>query len=321
MKLVIDISASDKTNSAVTSITDATAIAEVQQMVLGDTEPLDITFTDSAASPMASPSWAGAAGYSLVVGLGTMDANALLNYTTSSSFVAKTGGWTGSLPLNTDTLRQAMNMAVNTGGGWAGIATDPRARNARPNWAYFWLQIQVIDPTGAPRTYAILRAPVVNRELPPNAVSVSDPNVQAYSWLLGNLVVNGQGITGLSSATADSTKLGGKAAGTSGYPVGTMIALNFSVVVNDGAGAHAGTLTLVFQLVASTHGSSWPLWGRPYNYDDATNQAVWRLLFAFLDTLPAAYNASTGKFHYLGVSGAAGAVFTFADQTGTAAPA
>lgn len=319
MKLVIDIAATDKTRAAVQSATNPVPI-NVSQLVLGDIEPMDVTFVDSSATPPGAPSWAGAAGYVLSLGFGTLDANTFLCYTSVNSTAAKTGGWTADLPLNTDPLKQAVLMGVSTGGGWQNIATDPRSRNQRPMWAYFWLQVQVLTPAMEPVTYAMIRVAMVNRVLPASVQSTASAESALLAWIGANAVRNAASLTGLASAVQDATKLGGNAAGTAGNAVGTVLVANFSAVINDGAGTHAGTLTMLYQVQRSTSNAA-PLWVRPYNYDGASNAVAYRLIAAFLDTLPAAYNATTGNFHYMGVSGAAGAVYTFADQTGTAAPA
>ncbi len=61
MKLVIDISALNKTQAAVVSVTDVTPVTQIQQLILGTTEPINLKFTDSSLSPPAAPSWAGSA--------------------------------------------------------------------------------------------------------------------------------------------------------------------------------------------------------------------------------------------------------------------
>ena len=226
LKLVIDISALDKTASAVTSITNTAPVAALQTLTLGDNEPLDITFTDSSVSPSAAPSWAGATGYTLVVGLGTLDANALLNYTATTSFTPQTAGWTGRLALNTYSLAQAVIMGVQFGGGLANVATDPRTRNQRPQWVYFWLQVQVIDPNGNGTTYALLRVAMLNRTLPASALSTPDQTAAIYAWMFANMIVNAAGITAL---------VGGSATCLDGYddtnlPTGCMIALSYGNV-------------------------------------------------------------------------------------------
>lgn len=202
MKLVIDISALDKTKAAVVSITNPTAVAQVQNLTFGDSEPLDITFTDSSQSPPAAPSWAGAAGYVPSVGFGTLDANALLNYTSTTAFVPQTNGWTGRLALTTNNLRSALIMGVQVGAGSIiNVATDPRTRNQIPQWVYLWLQIQVIDPSGNAVTYALLRVRMMNREIPASAITTPADTAAVYAWILANAVLNAGSVTGLTGGT------------------------------------------------------------------------------------------------------------------------
>lgn len=171
MKLVIDIAALDKTNSAVTSITDVTPVTAVQQLILGTNEPLDLTFTNSAVTPPAAPAWAGQSGYTPTVGYGGLDADGLLKFTSTSTFTPQTAGWTGTLDLTTQKLIDAIKLQVGYavdwarfGGGFNGI-TGPL--QARPRWAYLYLEIIVTTTaTGAVVGYAILRVPILNRVLP-----------------------------------------------------------------------------------------------------------------------------------------------------------
>jgi hypothetical protein len=165
MKLCIDIAARDVRSATVNSITDTTPIGSPETLVLGDSEPLDITFTDSSVSPSASPAWAGDATYTPSVSFGTLDANGLLNYIGEPVFTPQTGGWTGRMSLAGDGLRNAFIIGTQTGGGWQNIATDPRTRNLRPRQAYFWLQVRVTAPVavGWAKTFALLYIRVLNR--------------------------------------------------------------------------------------------------------------------------------------------------------------
>ena len=171
MKLVIDIAALDKTRAAVNSITDPTPVDAVQQLILGTTEPLNLTFTDSSLTPPGAPSWAGMAGYTPTVGYGGLDADGLLKFTSTSTFSTQTAGWTGNLDLTTQKLIDATKLQcgyavdwARFGGGFAGI-TGPL--QARPRWAYFYMEIVVTTTaTGYVVGYAILRVPILNRVLP-----------------------------------------------------------------------------------------------------------------------------------------------------------
>ena len=171
MKLCIDISALNKTQPLVTSVTNMTAITQVQQLILGTTEPLNITFTDSSLTPPAAPSWAGTAGYTPTVGYGGLDADGLLKFSSTSTFATQTAGWTGNLDLTTQALIDAVKLQcgyavdwARFGGGYNGI-TGPL--QGRPRWAYFYLEIVVTtDATGVVVGYAVLRVPILNRVLP-----------------------------------------------------------------------------------------------------------------------------------------------------------
>jgi hypothetical protein len=259
MKLVIDISAADKTQSAVNSITDTTPVSVLPQLVLGDTEPLDITFTDSSATPPAAPSWAGQSGYTLVVGLGVLDANAILNYTSTTSFVAKTNGWTGYLALTTYNLVQAVLMACANGGS-AAVDLNPRSRNRLPRFAQLWLQVQVIDTNGNPKTYANLFVEVLNRTLPAAALTTPADLAPIYAWILANTLVNASAITALQGGSSNC--LDGY--DDSGLPTGCLIALTYNNVEQH------------WKLEASTQTTditATPARVRAKNY--ATNNRVW----------------------------------------------
>jgi hypothetical protein len=105
MELVIDVSATDVTNSAVTSVTDDTPVAELKQLFTGDDEPLSVQFTDGSAAP----AWASDATYVLTAALGVPTPTGLLDLTSTSSFTLTGSTRTGSLDLSavklTDYLR------------------------------------------------------------------------------------------------------------------------------------------------------------------------------------------------------------------------
>lgn len=317
MKLVIDIAATDRTNSAVTSLTNATPVSAIQSLVFGDTEPLDITFTDSSASPMGAPSWAGAAGYALVVGLGSLDANAQLSYAATSTFATKTAGWTGNLQLNGASLQQAVQQGTFNGVGYYPmISTDPRVRNARPNAVWFWLQIQVYDTNSNPVSYALVRVAMLNRTLASSTPAALAAGPTAY------FVLNYPAITGLLSVSQSATKLGGLTTAGGAMPTGAQVSLNFAVsIVNDDSSTTAGLLTLNYQLLSGTTATAWPVVGRPYDYNASTNTVYWQLVSAALGYQPASYNSVTSKFHRNYVYGSANAAAVSCDQIGTSAPA
>lgn len=167
MNLVIDVTATDLSNSAVNGLSDLTPVANLQDIVLGDNLPLTITFTDGSGGP----SWAGNAAYTLSVGLGTLDANGGADYTGTTSFTTITQGWTGFLPLTTQLLIDALALQVGSAVDWTRFPTTLRTPYPRPYGGYFVLQIRVIDPTGMPVTYAELRVFLRSRIIPQSLVT------------------------------------------------------------------------------------------------------------------------------------------------------
>lgn len=311
MDLIIYTAANDKTQAAVTSATDTTPVSNLEMLVIGDQAPLNITFTNGTAAP----SWAGDSSYTMTVGLGNLDAGGNAGYTSTSSFTPITDGWSGTLPLNTQALVDALALAVGSAVDWTRFPTQARIPFPRPAYGYFWLQIKVIGPSGLPLTYANLRVCLLNRVLPPTTINTVPADI---FYALQNRL----SVTGLASASANITKLGGIPTAFGLMPVGAVVACNFAVsVVDDDSTTHAGTMTLLYQFQLSTAATAWPLNGRPYDYSLANNPTNWKLIGAWLDYLPAAYNVVTAKFHRLGAYGSAAAVAAYVDQVGTAAPA
>ncbi len=162
MDLCIYTAAPDKSLAAVTSTTDLTRVVNLEQLVLGDTPLLNITFTDGSAAP----SWAGASGYSLAVALGTLDVNGQSDATTATEFDSITGGWSGRIPLTTQFLIDQVALAVGSAVDWSRFPYASRIPGPRPFGGWFILQIKVTDPDGNGITYAELRSFVRNRVLP-----------------------------------------------------------------------------------------------------------------------------------------------------------
>lgn len=269
MKLVIDISATDKTQAAVTSLTDTTAVTALQNLLLGDSEPLDLTFTDSSTSPAAAPSWAGAAGYTPFVALGTLDVNGALAHTRTVTFTAQTAGWTGRLALDTQALINACSINNTIGlTGWAAMATDPRSRNSRQRQAQFFLQIAVIDPSGNLKTYANLPVFVVNRVLPGTVGTDNSSTSAVYAYLAANAVLN-KTLTGIASNVLSTTALCGLATANGATPSGQKILVSFP-----------NNIEALFELVATTSTIANYLFA-PYDYNASTNAYKWRLRGVF----------------------------------------
>ncbi len=162
MDLCIYTAAPDKSLAAVTSTTNLTSVVNLEQLVLGDTPLLNITFTNGTAAP----SWAGDSGYSLAVALGTPDVNGQSDATTATVFTAITGGWSGRIPLTTQFLIDQLALAVGSAVDWSRFPYASRIPGPRPYGGWFLLQIKVTDPDGNGVTYAELRVFVRNRVLP-----------------------------------------------------------------------------------------------------------------------------------------------------------
>lgn len=294
----------DKTVAAVTSMTDVTALDDLGNLVLGDSEPLVIKFTTG----IAAPAFAGDATYSLSVALGAVTADGTYNYSNTSAFATTTAGWTGRLALAASELIAAI---FALGGGIC--ATVWGDGNPRGGW--LTLQVRVTNPNGYTVTYALLRVFVEWRVVPADATDT------ASSSSFFAAVQNRAAITGLASSVSDETKLGGlQTAGT--IPAGAVFALNLPVsIVEDDSSLTAGFLTLLYQLRAGAATTSAPLRYRPYDYDASTNALTWQLVGSWLGYQPASYNSVTGKFHRMYAYGSANAVGMSADQIGTSAPA
>lgn len=239
----------------------------------------------------------------------TLRRNSVSSTTTWTPVTSPARGWSGTISTNTPAALTELMYFGERVGEFLQVTTA--------------LTVERIQPDGTYQT--VYQTPVVLRAKNVDLGATGSQDFASYltsTQFLSNGVQNYSSVTGLASAIADPTKLGGIAAGTTGLPIGASVVLNFAVTVNDGGipPTHTGTLTLIYQVQASTSNSA-PLWVRPYNYANPSNAVAYRLVAASLDTLPAAYNGTTGKFHYIGAAGAANAVYPFVDQVGTAAPA
>lgn len=238
----------------------------------------------------------------------TLRANAIDQTTTWTPITSPAAGWSGVISTNTAAALVLLLMSGKQDGGFLQADT--------------LLTVERIQPNGSYQT--VYQTPVTLRAKDTDLGSTGAVNFPDYvtsAQFLANAVQLRSSVVGLASAVVDATKLGGITTAASAVPVSAMVALNFSVTVHDGSGSHTGTLTLIFQLLASSQATSLPIWLRPYDYDGSTNAVAWRLRSAALDTFPAAYNADTNAFHYMGAAGVAGSVYTYADQTGSTYPA
>lgn len=162
MNLIIDVTANDLSNSAVTSLTDLTPVASLQDIVFGDSTPLQIQFTDGAGGP----TWAGQSGYSPTVSLGTLDTRGGADYANAGPFTQISQGWTGRIGLTTQNLQDALALQVGSAVDWTRFPTTLRTPYPRPQGGYFYLQIAVTDPSGNKVTYAELRVYLRSRVQP-----------------------------------------------------------------------------------------------------------------------------------------------------------
>ncbi len=135
----------------------------LEQLILGDRPPINVTFTTGSAAP----SWAGAAGYTLRLGLGLLDVNGLAAQTDTSSTTAITGGWSAVLDLTTQQIIDAMALQVGSAVDWTRFPFTTRMPGPRPRGGWFTLQIAVLQvSTGYLVTYGALRVYLLNRVLP-----------------------------------------------------------------------------------------------------------------------------------------------------------
>ncbi len=226
--------------------------------------------------------------------------NPISSQSTWTGVTSPNNGWSGTITTNT---AEAIALLISQGTQEGEI------------WQYSTvLQAEVINASGDVVSY--YQVPVVLRASNLDVTSLNPTPFPSVSY-----VQNRPSITGLVSAVVDSTKLGGLPTASSQMPAGSVVLLNFSVTVTDGDGTHTGLLSIFYRLTSGVQAQSHPIWIQPYDYNASTNAYVWKLIGTFLDLVPAAYNSTTGKFHYMGVSGAAGACYAYPDQTGSSAPA
>lgn len=238
----------------------------------------------------------------------TLRRSAIYSTTTWTPITSPYAGWSGTVSTNTE---GALSLLINEGervGDFVQVVTV--------------ITVERIQADGTYET--VYQAPFTLRAKNVDLGATGSPAFSSYITNTQFLILGVQNrstITGLAAVASDATKLGGLPTANAAFVAGTTMVLNFAVTINDGAGTHAGIMTLIYQLRAGTTATAWPYVGRPFDYNASTNAVVWALIGSFLDGLPAAYNSDTGKFHYLTAAGSANAVVVSLDQTGTAAPA
>lgn len=166
MNLVIDTTALDKSNSVVTAIGSTTPVTGLQELTVGDNEPVQILFTAGAAG---TPAFAGAAGYTCTVGLGMLDVDGLANYCSAVLGTPVASGWSGILGLTTQQLYDSLKFLVGSAVDWSRFPTGTRTPYPRPPGGWMALQVTITDLSGNIVTYADLRIFVRVRVMPRGA--------------------------------------------------------------------------------------------------------------------------------------------------------
>ncbi|HEY1108995.1 MAG TPA: hypothetical protein VGE76_10195 [Opitutaceae bacterium] len=137
MNLFILTSATDLTAAAVTSASDVAPLAAAPEVVVGDSEPITLKFLDSANNYAA---WSGEAGYSVALALGSPTPQGLEVYALDDGMTAIANGWSGRLPLTSSALVSALAQAIGC--------------RPRQTAALFFLQVTVTDADGKRETFA-----------------------------------------------------------------------------------------------------------------------------------------------------------------------
>ena len=158
MELVINVDALDKTASAVDAASTRVALDSIQQLTLGNSEPLTLSFCDDDG---AAPSWVTDSSTGLAVGLGAPDVDGSKLYTSTTAFLISGSSRIGTLNLNTTALRNAIYEGV--GCGRAGVMMV--------------LEIRKVASDGGVQTLGLLNVWVANRilTLSPSENSVPAP--------------------------------------------------------------------------------------------------------------------------------------------------
>lgn len=104
MEIVIDVSANDKTNSAVVSASNRTPVEELDMLTVGNVEPLTVSFCDSTG---ATPAWVTDAGTVVAMGLGRQEVDGAQLYASAASLSVSGSTRIGTIDLDTAALRSA----------------------------------------------------------------------------------------------------------------------------------------------------------------------------------------------------------------------
>lgn len=150
MILYIDTTAVDKMLAAVTSATDFTALPQIEQLVLGDSEPFTISFL---SAPSTYPAWATDPTYTISLGLGFVTAGGTEMWASGSANTVAGNTRTGRLNLNTALLQGAEFTAL-----FYNYTSSPYGWNSRQRRRGLTntLQISNADASGNRETLALL---------------------------------------------------------------------------------------------------------------------------------------------------------------------
>lgn len=146
MELVLNVDALDKTAAAVDAVATRTVLNEIQQLTLGNSEPLTLTFCDDDG---ATPSWVTDSSTGLAVGLGLPDVDGGQLFTSTTAFSISGSTRVGTLNLNTTALRNAIY----------------NYQDCNRYGAFFKLEVRKISATGSVQTIALLSVWVASRVL------------------------------------------------------------------------------------------------------------------------------------------------------------
>jgi hypothetical protein len=207
VNLVINTTALDKSQACCASISSLTPLTALQDLTLGDNEPLSLTFTDGAGGP----SWAGTAGYTPTFSLGLMDPDGLSAYAQTVNVTPFTGasgnGWIGRIALNTQALIDNLKQQVGSAVDWTRFPYQNRQPGPRPKYGWYDLQIGVTDPSGNFVSYADVRVIVRSRVVFPNT------GTTGQSGLVGGVGGNIGATNGASSQPVLFSAIAGMGAG------------------------------------------------------------------------------------------------------------
>lgn len=169
MDLIINVDALDKTNSAVVSTSDLTPVSDLQQLILGNQEPINLSFVDSSG---AVPTWVTDWSTGVAVGLGTLG---LINIPGMNT--AKLCAVTVSFAIS-GTMRIGV-LNLNTIDLIAALYGQPGGRRSwGPLQMPFTLEVRITTSAGLVQTLGLLPVIVIARSIDQGTVTTPAPSVQ-----------------------------------------------------------------------------------------------------------------------------------------------